>query len=151
MAGFGWGKPVPVDPRNLRHGRLGMAMVSAAGPASNFGVALLTAVGAQLLLNADVAISPLWFAFLQSLVALNVGLCAFNLIPVPPLDGFGVAVGVLPWSLARPLTRLAQYGPGILMLLVFSAYIIRIDLLGLILSPFRAVLIAAIRAVVRVV
>jgi Zn-dependent protease len=142
---------VPVDPRNLRYGRLGMAMVSAAGPASNFGVALITAVAAQLLLNADVAISPIWFAFLQALVALNIGLCAFNLIPVAPLDGFGVAVGVLPWPIARPLARLAQYGPGILMLLVFSAYVIHVDLLGLILSPFRAVLIAALRAVVRLV
>ena len=151
IGGFGWGKPVPVDPRNLRYGRLGMAMVSAAGPVSNFVVALLTAVGAQLVLSSDVDVSPLWLAFLRSLILLNVSLCAFNLIPIAPLDGFGVAVGVLPWSIARPLARLGQYGPGILMLLVFSAYIFRIDLLGLILGPFVTALLAAIRAVVAVV
>jgi Zn-dependent protease len=146
IAGFGWGKPVPVNPRALRYGRLGMAMVSAAGPLSNLCVALLTALAIRGIGASDLVVPSYVARFLVLLMLLNVALCVFNLLPVAPLDGFGVAVGILPWSIAGPLARLGQYGPGILMLLVFSAYVIRIDLLGLILGPpTRALLIPLTR------
>jgi len=135
VAGFGWGKPVPVDPRNLRFGRAGMAMVSAAGPVSNLLTALATALAIRGATSSGYEISPLLAQFLFLLIVLNVSLCVFNLIPIPPLDGFGVAVGVLPWALARPLSQLQKYGPGILLLLVFSGSVIRIDLLRIILGP----------------
>lgn len=142
IAGFGWGKPVPVDPRNLRYGRFGMAIVSGAGPASNLVTAFITVLIAITAFpsRAAVAAHPTWFQFLLSLALLNVGLCIFNLIPLPPLDGFGVVVGVLPWAIAAPLARLAQYGPGILLLLFFLPTIIHVDLLGSILTPARQVI-----------
>lgn len=146
VAGFGWGKPVPVNPRNLRYGRFGMALVSAAGPLSNLGVAFLTALAIRGLVASDVAVPSYVDRFLVLLMLLNVSLCVFNLLPVAPLDGFGVAVGVLPWSIAGPMARLGQYGPGILMLLLFSAYVVHVDLLQLILGPpTRALLIPLIR------
>ena len=146
VAGFGWGKPVPVNPRNLRYGRFGMALVSAAGPLSNLGVAFLTALAIRGLVASGVAVPSYVDRFLVLLMLLNVSLCVFNLLPVAPLDGFGVAVGVLPWSIAGPMARLGQYGPGILMLLLFSAYVVHVDLLQLILGPpTRALLIPLIR------
>jgi Zn-dependent protease len=151
LAGFGWGKPVPVDPRALRLGRLGMAIVSAAGPLSNLVVALLTALSIRTLLELEVGVSRLVIQFLFLLIALNVGLCVFNLLPIAPLDGFGVAVGMLPWSIAGPLARLAQYGPGILLLLVFSQTLIRIDLLGLILGPFNRALLRPLLAIAGII
>jgi Zn-dependent protease len=142
--GIGWGRPVPVDPRRLRHGRTGMAVVSAAGPLSNVALALLAALAFRWLPELGVDVVPLARDFLVSLILLNVGLCVFNLLPLAPLDGFSVAVGLLPAPIAYPLARLAPYGPGILLILLFSSSLIRIDLLGLILGPPRQALMALI-------
>ena len=139
LPGIGWGKPVPVNGRALRYGRRGMAIVSAAGPLSNLIVAFLSALAFGLLvtrggLTTDSnGVTAARFA--QFLFQINIGLCAFNLIPLPPLDGYGVAVGVLPEQLAYGLARLARYGPGILLLLVLSGSVIHISLLSLVLTP----------------
>lgn len=138
--GFGWGKPVPVDPRNLRWGRRGLAIVSAAGPLSNLFLGIVSATVLLVALKHGVSRASIWPPFLQSLMFLNIGLCAFNLLPVPPLDGFGVLIGILPWEIARRLTWLHQYGMGILLILVFSGSILRFSLLGLILGPPLAAL-----------
>ena len=138
--GIGWGKPVPVDGRALRYGRQGMALVSAAGPLSNLLLALLAALAIRYVGLGRLAGVPGAGDFLSALIAVNVALCVFNLLPIPPLDGFGVAMGVLPWPLAAPLARLAPYGPLILMLLVFLPFMISIDLLGIILRPPRRLL-----------
>ncbi len=144
VPGIGWGKPVPVNPRALRFGRLGMAIVSAAGPLANLAIAFLVALAVRAADMRGDAV-PAWSGqLLVALVALNVSLCVFNLLPLAPLDGFGVAVGVLPLAIARPLARLQQYGPGLLLLLVFSGSLIRIDLLGLLLGPPRRALLALV-------
>lgn len=130
--GFGWGKPVPYDPRAVRFGRFGGALVSIAGPLSNFVLAVIIfAVAAHVRIPAVGAQDMVRLAFL------NIYLCAFNLLPVPPLDGFGVAIGVLPRPAAVALARLGQYGPAILLILVFSANIlpIRPPLLTRVLEP----------------
>lgn len=142
--GIGWGKPVPVNPRALRYGRAGMALVSGAGPFSNLVLAtLILAIATHIDLPRQLVAEDV-----RTFVVLNVSLCAFNLLPIAPLDGFGVAVGVLPEPLAYQVARLGRYGPAILLLLVFSASIIRVSLLGLILRPVIGFLLDAIIRIV---
>lgn len=120
--GFGWAKPVPVNPLNLRTGpKTGMAIVAGAGPASNL---LLAALLAGLLqFGGDFGLwtgGDLWLRLLLVYAAyVNVSLAVFNLLPLAPLDGFSVLLGLLPNRTAYSLARLEQYGPAILLLLVF--------------------------------
>jgi Zn-dependent protease len=132
IIGFGWGKPTPVNPNKLRHGPVtGRAIVAAAGPVSNFLMATLAAVPFQLdMLHFGVPLDVGTWGFsdyaslyLGALIILNVLLGVFNLIPVAPLDGFAVALGLLPRDLARSAAQLEQYGPPILMLLIALPYI----------------------------
>lgn len=133
LIGFGWGKPTPVNPYNLRVGaRRGNALVAAAGPASNFFFAALAALPLKTGLIASIAnFSDIGSAsgteivglFLVFIVWINVVLGIFNLIPVHPLDGFKVLVGVLPADLARPLNQLSAWGPGILMTLFVVGWV----------------------------
>ena len=128
LAGFGWGKPVPVDVRFLRGDpRLGMALVSAAGPASNVVAAVLFAMLVRLgladalipgvaIFGRDLA-SVVDFT-LEMLVRFNLILAIFNLLPIAPLDGFKVALGLLPRDLAIPFSRTEPYGIGVLLAVV---------------------------------
>jgi Zn-dependent protease len=116
---FGWAKPVPVDFRRLGHPRRDMALVAAAGPAANILLAILSAAMLHLvpLLPADVA---LWSGRnLVNSVQLNLVLAVLNMLPLPPLDGGRVAVGLLPDALALPLARLERFGLFILIGLLF--------------------------------
>ena len=124
LAGFGigWGKPVPVNPRNLTRGFLknlsngplvGMAIVALAGPVSNLIMAI---IGTQVL-----TATPLPEEFIGRFILVNVVLAVFNLIPIPPLDGYRVLLGILPTGPAYSLARLEPWGPGVLILLVFLA------------------------------
>ncbi len=127
IASFGWGRPVLVNPYRLRFGlNRGMALVALAGPVSNVALALaLTPVTRQLLdsLPDLIGSSPDVLAAKALLVAvqINIFLAVFNLLPIPPLDGFSVLVGVVPPPLADRLNELRRYGPylliGVFMLL----------------------------------
>lgn len=128
LVGFGWAKPVPVNPYNLRNGKMGSVMVSAAGPLSNLLMALLAAIPIRFgLIHLDpYNTNALVKGVLPSLgylgyvfITTNILLMVFNLIPIAPLDGFRVAVGVLPGDLGYALERLEPYGPIILLLLIF--------------------------------
>ena len=142
--GIGWGKPVPVQLWNLLGARRGMALVSAAGPMSNLLMAVVTLSLDSLLVSYDVSL-PQWLnALLSSIVSVNIGLAAFNFLPLPPLDGFTLAIGLLPKRAAMRLAAIERYGPGILLLLVFAPSIIRIDVLSIVLRP----LVSAVAAVV---
>jgi len=116
---FGWAKPVPVDFSRLRNPRHDMVLVALAGPGINIVLALLSA----LLLHTSPLMPPFfgeWFAQnLQFSIWINVILAVFNMIPLPPLDGGRVAVGLLPDVLARPLARLERYGMLILIGVIF--------------------------------
>ena len=115
--GIGWGKPVPVNPRNLRYGpRIGMGIVSLAGPFANLVTAAIMALPFRLRLVLPGALSELfgWF------VVMNIGLAVFNLIPLPPLDGGHFLPYIFPRASWTFVHQLEQYGPFILILLVMT-------------------------------
>jgi Zn-dependent protease len=112
---FGYAKPVPVNFRALRNPRIDMVWVALAGPATNIILALFAA-SAFHLLGFVPASAAQWFADnLKNAVVINVVLAIFNMLPIPPLDGGRVAVGLLPKVLSYPLSRLEPYGMLILI------------------------------------
>jgi Zn-dependent protease len=122
---FGYAKPVPVNFLNLNHPRIDMVWVALAGPATNILLALAaaTAFHAMPWIPADYA---KWTADnLKNTLIINVVLAIFNMLPIPPLDGGRVAVGLLPRFLAYPLARLEPYG-----MLILIAALILLPLLG---------------------
>ena len=143
--GIGWGKPVPVNPYNMRsHPRIGMGLTSAAGPFSNLVLATIFAIPLRL----GLSMPALLQMFLYVMVLTNVSLAIFNLIPLPPLDGFGVLQGILAalrtrWAndLGNTLDRLAPYGPILLLALLSIGWFTGINALGIILGPPRDALI----------
>jgi Zn-dependent protease len=138
---LGWAKPVPIDPRRMSHPRRDMALVAAAGPGMNLLLAVISALLLALLFAIDPALSirdaagsgieqdRSWSTMLVLPIAvmtfysvlINVFLCLFNLIPIPPLDGGRILVNLLPAQPAMALARLEPYGMLILVgLLVFD-------------------------------
>lgn len=117
LAGFGWGKPVPVNVYALRPGRIGMAFVAGGGPIANVAVAAVAAVVHRVLEMAGVGGFVLDVAFW--IVLFNLLLAFFNLLPIPPLDGYNIALAFLPPRAAFAVQRYAQYGIIVLLLLVF--------------------------------
>jgi Zn-dependent protease len=136
LVGFGWGKPVPINPNYFRmNPRRGMAISALAGPVSNF--TLVALLGILVRVGVVDWHSPWSWPFypfaswdaswvvadiVGYVILLNLILGVFNLIPIPPLDGFNIAVGILPREQAAALVRIEPYGPVILLLVVFLGY-----------------------------
>jgi len=116
---FGYAKPVPVNFRALRNPRRDSIWVAAAGPTMNFVLAILAALAFHLLVYLPNAAAPWVAENLKNALIINVLLAIFNLLPLPPLDGGRIAVGVLPDALAIPLARLEPYGMMILIGVLF--------------------------------
>ena len=129
---FGYAKPVPINFRALRNPRIGMALVAAAGPAMNIGLAIIVALSFHLVAYLPVTVAQ-WAALnLKNALIINVVLAVFNLFPLPPLDGGRIAVGLLPDVLARQIARLEPYGMmiliGLLILLPLLGSLLGLDL-----------------------
>lgn len=135
IAGFGWGKPTPVTPSNIRIGeKAGMAVVALAGPISNIIVATLAAMPFRLG-ALSLPSSGIDAQMLQALVLWNVVLAVFNLLPIAPLDGFKVALGVLPRALAVPFARTERFGMIILLMVVLMDAVLNVGILSRVLFP----------------
>lgn len=126
---FGWAKPVPVNGSFFKNPRKDMLWVALAGPMTNLALAVISAVVAKLVLTlypilpssslTQAVIIPL-FAMLKASVWINLVLCIFNFLPIPPLDGSRILMGLLPDKMAHTYASYEKYGFVIIMLLVFT-------------------------------
>jgi Zn-dependent protease len=117
VARFGWGKPVPVDPYNLKNPRKDHALISFSGPASNLILAGILGIIVKFLPI------PIPFYFVYLLIVINISLALFNLLPVPPLDGASILVWLLPKNLSFEFEQnIKQYGTVLLIFIVFPLF-----------------------------
>lgn len=122
--GIGWAKPTPVNPYNLRYGRRGESLVALAGPLSNLVIAAVLAIPLRFVANNDELFPTIMSStagriawdVLYYLFAINISLFVFNLLPIPPLDGWKVLLGLVDARTSFTLRQFEQYG---LILLVF--------------------------------
>lgn len=126
--GFGWGKPTPFDPFNLRNVKRDSALISVAGAASNFVLAVLLSLPYLTLYYTQNVSGPLAqaYSYLAPIIWLNVILGVFNLIPVHPLDGFKVLAGLLPRTWYQDFIQMEKFGIFILLILLFTGVIGRV-------------------------
>ncbi|UCE41751.1 MAG: site-2 protease family protein [Candidatus Aminicenantes bacterium] len=134
---FGWAKPVPVNPLNLKDPRRDNLIISIAGPASNISVAVVAFIILKILMHLDPRLfystgggvsslfSPL-ITIVYYTIVINVILAFFNLIPIPPLDGSGVVMGLISEEAAQKYEQIRPYGFFILILLIMTGFIGRI-------------------------
>lgn len=138
LAGFGWGRPVPYNPNFVKQGKLGEVIIALSGPASNIVVAFIFALPARImLLQTGTVPEGNLFRFLAIVVTLNVLLAAFNLIPIPPLDGSKilylildkVSFGAVSWA------AFERIGPLLLLALIFAERLFNINIIFRLLDP----------------
>lgn len=119
VAGFGWGKPVPINTLNFRHPKRDGALVALAGPLSNFLLAILVGLLFRVLVPI-LGAESFGSVFLYLVVLYNLFLGTFNLLPFGPLDGFKVVEGFLPWHLVGQWRETERWGLLLLIFLVFT-------------------------------
>ena len=128
--GFGWAKPVPVDPRNFDQPRRDMMYVAIAGPLSNLALAVICGFFIRIIDPYD---SWILFTLLSFGVYINVALAIFNLLPVFPLDGSSVIKGLVPFNIAEHLIGLDRFGAFLLIGVVLLDHFANTGILGVIL------------------
>jgi len=135
LAGFGWGKPVPVNPFQLRHGRWGQVLVSLSGPLSNVITAAVFALPLRILIIANVETPAIVVQVLQAIIELNLILAIFNLIPIPPLDGSKILTASAPRAFAGIMTEIERIGPFVLLGIIILTIVMNIPLFSRIILP----------------
>tara|TARA_B100001123_G_scaffold312129_1_gene349105 strand:- start:4262 stop:4906 length:645 start_codon:yes stop_codon:yes gene_type:complete len=131
LAGFGWGKPVLVNPHNFVCGaRKGMAYVAIAGPASNLASAAILSPIARSIMGGNDFGGDFFPLLIFMLIQVNILLAIFNMIPVPPLDGFSVLLGIVDRSTAIQLESFRKHGPIVLIALLFVGPLLGVNFIG---------------------
>ena len=140
LMGFGWAKPVPVDPRYLANPKKDMMWIAIAGPVSNLIVALISGVLLSILLRLGLigSQSPIIVVLIMSL-QINLVLAIFNFIPIPPLDGSRILEGLIPHKYHNELAKFEYYGPRVLMGLIILSMFTRFNIFSVIISPIMTV------------
>lgn len=137
MVGFGWAKPVPVNPANLKEPIRDGLWISLAGPASNFILAVLSAVVFRMLVPFLAYSDGGMFVLKMILfsVRLNIILMVFNLFPLPPLDGFHILEGLVSYETYLKLQRLQSMGPMLLLGIIFLSSFIGFNIFAIVFTP----------------
>jgi Zn-dependent protease len=143
LVGFGWGRPVPYNPNFVKHGRWGEMLIALAGPVSNIIIAFFLALPGRIYLISNQALpDEKIYVFLAVVVTLNIFLAAFNLIPIPPLDGSKILYLILTsfGVSAFTIVRLEQMGPMLLLLLIFADRLVGTNIIFTLLEPLIALM-----------
>ena len=136
FVGFGWAKPVPVDPTNLKDPRKDMMKVAAAGPISNLLLAMLAGMVWRLLGGTGLLSNSIFPVLIFYFTQINIALAVFNLIPVAPLDGSQIFSGYLMKINPQLAWKIQSYGPQVLFGLILFGYITGFSILWLVMKPF---------------
>ncbi len=134
---FGWAKPVPVNPSNLRDPKKDIALVSAAGPLSNIALALFSGLFFRFALDGGQASYAGGYIseFFSHMVILNLGLSFFNLLPIPPLDGSKILISFLPAGAMGKYMHFVRYAPAVFFGLILAEWVLHIPLISAVLNP----------------
>ncbi|MDO4774137.1 MAG: site-2 protease family protein [Candidatus Saccharibacteria bacterium] len=139
---FGGAKPVPFNPQRVRYGEWGVALVALAGPLTNLLIAFI-AFGVGVIVTSSFTQSSMVSEVLFLVVRVNLGFFAFNMLPIPPLDGSRVLYALAPESVRRGMEWIEQYG----VMLVFALVLIGSNLIGQIMQTIISAIVAAFRVV----
>ena len=132
---FGWAKPVPVNTMNLDNPRRDLSLVAVAGPASNIALAVLIGLLLRFGIEFQLLSNPYLISFLHVCFIINLGLAFFNMIPVPPLDGSNIVLGLLPPHKVVPWLNAMRIAPTILFGLIIAEWAFHIRIFSAIIDP----------------
>ena len=135
LAGFGWGKPAPYNPYNLKNQKWGEVLVALAGPLSNLISLIIFGLLSKILLP-SLGVENLLIQFLTFLLLINIVLLVFNLIPMPPLDGSKFLFAVLPDKYNHIKVYLSTHGPWLLLILVVADNFLGVNIFGHLFNVF---------------